>query len=161
MEREEAIDIVKDTITYNISSPRVREALETLIPELEKNDENLRKTLIKLFTEDPGQQYGGYTKEKILAWLEKQGEQKSVWGEEDECRFNNLIRLIENSSEGEATKQGFITFINKIKSSKQQCLKPTTEQMQTLHAQLVEGAITYSEDKRVLTTLYEDLIKIK
>lgn len=90
MEREEAIDIVKDTITYNIKSPRVREALEILIPELENNDENLRKTLIKLFTEDPGQQYGGYTKEKILAWLEKQGENEHTWSKEDEKMIDDI-----------------------------------------------------------------------
>ena len=38
--------------------------------------------------------------------------------------------------------------------------KPSEEQMQTLHAQLNEGSVTYPEDKRVLTTLYEDLMKI-
>jgi len=38
--------------------------------------------------------------------------------------------------------------------------KPTEEQLQTLHTQLNEGAVTYPDDKRVLTTLYEDLMKI-
>lgn len=46
------------------------------------------------------------------------------------------------------------------KQSEQSHWKPTEEQLQTLHAQLNEGAVTYPDDKRVLTTLYENLMKI-
>ena len=46
------------------------------------------------------------------------------------------------------------------KQSEQSQWKPTEEQLQTIHAQLNEGAVTYPDDKRVLTTLYEDLMKI-
>lgn len=47
-----------------------------------------------------------------------------------------------------------------VKQSEQSHWKPTEEQLQTIHAQLNEGAVTYPDDKRVLTTLYEDLMKI-
>jgi hypothetical protein len=46
------------------------------------------------------------------------------------------------------------------KQGNQSHWKPTEEQLQTLHTQLNEGAVTYPDDKRVLTTLYEDLMKI-
>jgi len=45
-------------------------------------------------------------------------EQNPTWSEEDENRFNNLIFLVECSEENDATKEGFIRFINKLKSLK-------------------------------------------
>ena len=49
--------------------------------------------------------------------VKKLYEQKPAeWSEEDENRFNNLIFLVEHSDENKATKEGFIKFINKLKS---------------------------------------------
>lgn len=76
MDRKEAIKVVKS----NFPDGRVQlsEALMILIPELESEDERIRKTLIRLFTEDSGEQYDCFTKEQILTWLEKQGEKNSL-----------------------------------------------------------------------------------
>lgn len=38
------------------------------------------------------------------------------WSKEDENRFKNLIELVEQSNEGKGTKEGFIKFINRLKS---------------------------------------------
>lgn len=67
---------------------------------------------------------------------------------------NNEILIKE---EGISQRQ-FLAWIEK--QGEQSHWKPTEEQLQTLHAQLNEGAVTYPDDKRVLTTLYEDLMKI-
>lgn len=40
---------------------------------------------------------------------------KQEWSEEDENRFSNLIFLVKCSGENEATKKGFIDFINRLK----------------------------------------------
>lgn len=46
----------------------------------------------------------------------KKIEQKLTWSEEDENRFRNLIYLVEHSDEGKGTKEGFVEFINRLKS---------------------------------------------
>ena len=43
-----------------------------------------------------------------------------VWSKEDENRFKNLIELVEQSNEGKGTKEGFIKFINRLKSLRPQ-----------------------------------------
>lgn len=90
MDRKGAIEIVKRSLNLN-ARDAFRDALETLIPELEHEDVRIRKTLIRLFKEDYGQYYGGLTKEQILTWLKKQGEQKSSWSEEDDMMLDKII----------------------------------------------------------------------
>ena len=43
-------------------------------------------------------------------------QQPGKWSEEDENRFRNLIYLVEHSNEGKGTKEGFVKFINRLKS---------------------------------------------
>lgn len=55
------------------------EDIESMFPELkESEDEKIRKELIKWCEEFPDLIWRGHNKNKVLAWLEKQGEQKSV-----------------------------------------------------------------------------------
>jgi len=80
MERKEAIEVIKKNWPDS-SFTMLREALETLIPELkESEDESVRKFIIKIFKDS---QRDGISEvimpeqyDKIFAWLEKQGEQK-------------------------------------------------------------------------------------
>ena len=75
--------------------------------------------------------------QQICDWLEvRHIEEKPVeWSEEDENRFNNLIFLVEYSGEGQATKEGFIKFIKRLKSLRPQPhWKPSKEQLNALHA---------------------------
>ena len=70
-------------------------------PELkEDEDEKVRKTLIRFFKDsyhNETEMYG-VTVGKALAWLEKQGEQKSIWHNEDEePQRGSLILLIMQS----------------------------------------------------------------
>lgn len=67
-------------------------------------------------------------KERVLT------QPKQEWSEEDENRFSNLIFLVKSSGENEATKKGFIGFINRLKSLRPQpTWKPSDEQMKALN----------------------------
>ena len=81
MTREEAINVVKNNWPDS-SYTRLREALETLIPELkESEDERIRKAIryaIGQSTHFDGTLINGVSSEEALAWLEKQGEKKPI-----------------------------------------------------------------------------------
>ena len=88
MDRKEAIEIVRKNWPHS-GYTMLREALETLIPELaESEDEKIRKDLIRWVNTNISYERMpdgmNYSNECVLAWLEKQGEQKPSWSEEDE-----------------------------------------------------------------------------
>ena len=71
-----------------------RENLEYIFPELkESEDERNRKGIIKFLIDVNN---GAYTKSELesaswIAWLEKQGEQKPKWTEEDSLMIDSII----------------------------------------------------------------------
>lgn len=92
MDRQEAIQIIKNN--WPNGRNMLSEALEFLIPELkESEDERIRKAL-KSFFDSEISDYGnvewrnGIRYGEIVAWLEKQGEQKQ--------NITNLISDLEN-----------------------------------------------------------------
>ena len=102
MERKDAIDVVKSNMP-DYGFPKLREALETLIPELrESEDENTRRCI-----GDAVRKYGAefatgaITKEKMLAWLERQGEnipsEETILGVWD---LGNIWKEITNGADG-------------------------------------------------------------
>lgn len=93
MDRKEAIEVVKNHLPHS-SFKALREALETLIPELtEDEDERIRKKLITFFHKFP------YTNlydedlnaKDVLSWLEKQGESKEKPTKEQVWDYCNKI----------------------------------------------------------------------
>ena len=120
----------------------IRDALDYILnPESE--DERIRKWLIEMVEElrkanPTNAEHNGNCSEAI-AYLERQEEyiddirqyaynkglvdakqQPAEWSEEDENRFRNLIYLVEHSNEGKGTKEGFVKFINRLKSLRPQ-----------------------------------------
>lgn len=95
MERSEALEIVREY--YPSSGKDLNKALETLIPELkESEDERIRKVLYGWVYTMPSSNFeGGFSREEILAWLEKQGSQKPAWNEEDEKMIGRIRGIIE------------------------------------------------------------------
>lgn len=76
MDRLKAIEVVKSH--YPTNKQMLNEALETLFPELNENeDEKIRKAIVAFFEcQDDNTTYSFVPKQSILAWLEKQGEKK-------------------------------------------------------------------------------------
>ena len=67
----------------------LKENLEDIFPELKENDERIRKDLIKAISTYT--QFANRPSNEIIAWLEKQGEQKPAWSEEDEEMFKDCL----------------------------------------------------------------------
>ena len=81
---------------YESATADQKYVLESLFPEIrESEDERIRKEIITFIATTPKQRN---SHSKWLAWLEKQGEQKSIWHNEDEePRRGSLILLIMQS----------------------------------------------------------------
>ena len=74
---------------------------EEIFPEL-KEDENdrIRRVIIEHFVGSHSCMfpYKGFTKEQIIDWLEKQGDQKPVeWSEYDERKIKNIIYFLKSA----------------------------------------------------------------
>ena len=163
---DKAIKVARSKIKNNKDHVLYEEDITDIFPELkEREDMQIMKEIAEFIYNSAFKRKDIKKKEKWLAWLEKQGEQKPDWSEEDEwkfsdilallrggesChyntpdlfewlkslksriqpkqewseedknRFSNLIFLVKCSSENEATKKGFIDFINRIKSLRPQ-----------------------------------------
>jgi hypothetical protein len=77
---------------YESANADQKYVLESLFPELkEPEDEKVRKALIEMVRDRTGDElWVDYNvhKEEVLAWLEKQGEQKPIeWDADDDDKF--------------------------------------------------------------------------
>lgn len=76
---------------------------ESIFPELqESEDEKMRKAIIAYIKKANGEPNnilpsGPYSVLAMIFWLEKQGEQKSTWSEEDEIGFNDTFWAIQQA----------------------------------------------------------------
>jgi len=87
-----------------------------------------------------------------------QPQPKHEWSVEDENRFNNLIDLVEHSDEGKGTKEGFVKFINRLKSLRPQShWRPSEEMLEALYRAVPENVKEISEDEMLLGKLYQGL----
>lgn len=97
MNREEAIEVVRKNWPDNNYS-MLREALQTLIPELaESEDERIRKALIHLISEQDGilTAINGINVKDILAYLEKQ-KARGPLTKEEEYTLSRIIEQLED-----------------------------------------------------------------
>ena len=94
MEKEEALEIVRKLYNNSLFLKKDKEAMVTLIPELAENEgERIRKSIIAIINNyvDNSNTF----KPKMIAWLEKQGEQKPIeWHREDEQNLNACLGYI-------------------------------------------------------------------
>ena len=96
---KEALEKARRLRAYPTNKPFISD-LQDLFPELKESEGGeIRNWLIGYF-----QQYksdgvvkfaNGLKIDSIIAWLEKQGEQKSTWSEEDELMLKDAIEFIE------------------------------------------------------------------
>lgn len=132
MERKEAIEIVRS----NFLNGRIMlsEALETLIPELKENedyDENVRKNCIHFLKLQKSHHTAILEIEDCIAWLEKQGEQKS----KDKYTFNSIPRLLEMIKPTDRAKR----YCQKLIDSLQQEGYVTDAKIISEHLKLMNG----------------------
>lgn len=134
--------------------------------EPESEDERIRKALInriECFNEKHMLFNNGVSKNKVIAWLEKQGVQKPAeWSEEDERIVTELIGIFESAVDG-----GHVTFPYRLVKDyirvlklclPQSAWKPSNEQMKYLSVVISNyDGDTYQH----LKSLYNDLKKLR
>ncbi len=99
------VEAVKELQEANPSDEGIQKWVKDNVPELkESEDERIRKLLVEAVIQVLQDQYcsnRGVSKEKVIAWLEKQGGQESVWSEEDE-RKSQLLTLMCDDTKGDS-----------------------------------------------------------
>lgn len=131
-EKAKAYDeaIKKAAALYKASEPMsgCNVIIETLFPELaESEDEKIKNRLIKLIK--MSNEVGGFALHKweadeMLAWLEKQGEKKPAWSEEDERILHTIIAdfkgfIRDNTSTLESHFNECIDWLKSLRPQKQ------------------------------------------
>ena len=137
----------------------------TVFPKLKENeDEKIRKAIyIYLDWLDGGRKdyapKGEYSIRDMLTWLEKQGEQKPAWSEEDEMNLRRLMLYL--SCREKITSEVKSKYMDWLKSLKERYTwKPSDEQMTALRR--MKAAIAgEGEIYKPLNSLYEDLKKLR
>ena len=171
---KDALERMKDIVVV----PNTKEALqalkETIFPELaESEDERMIKSmtrLVKAFYDCNFPTPEGFERKDLLAWLEKQKEQKQAesgdsekpnnhWSEEDDkVTFNLISELCNLSVRGLIKKSTYRKYADWLKSLRPHW-KPSEEQMKHLH-QVMIGWHPDTADCQALHSLYEDLKKL-
>lgn len=94
---DEALLIAKSKINNNKDHVLYENDVIEIFPELkESEDEKIKKDLIQWINEFPDTIWRGHYKKDVIDWLEKQGEQKPAWGEEDEKMVKDIIAAIDS-----------------------------------------------------------------
>lgn len=152
-----ATDIKAGTATYIKDGTLV---IDAIFPELaESEDEKIRKWLIYYFKE-VCDNVSEKEKKGVLAYLEKQAEQKPAWSREDETLLNCCLGAINTTDYFDKDNKDKMKdwLYNRFKSLKpQNRWKPTGEQIKALdnarHSNLF--------NVHVLDTLFHDLKKLR
>lgn len=94
---EQALERARNIRFGNPQSATANTVCEEIFPELkESEDERIRKWCISHFREcfrvtKDNVEYQEYLNNKVIPWLERLGEQKPTWSEEDEKILNSII----------------------------------------------------------------------
>ena len=105
--------------------PEIKESVDT--------DEKVRKALIKLVTNHASMdlfiEYDIHLYE-ALAWLEKQGEHKPAWSEEDETGLTNTIIMLKEGASLHFNKKDITKAVDFLRTLKERYTwKPSVEQI--------------------------------
>lgn len=173
---DEALERVKEWITEREQVICPREIVESIFPELrESEDERIRRAIYDFFhLAGTAYELCGIPKANLLAWLEKQKEQKHAeWSEEDEDIRDTIIRDLKHlGGDIVNVNPAYKEEIDWLKSLRPQPhWKPSDEQMEALKC-AVEDVAKFSKrgGRQVelenepyysaLHSLYEDLKKL-
>ena len=151
---------VEQETFFNLGNVSAKTAIERIFPELrESEDEKIRKEIIEYLKGFiPHHDDNLVAKSKVwIAWLEKQGEQKS-WGEEDEKMLISALWHVSNSASNGKSTDYQCEVTDWLKSLKPQShWKPSEKQMEALNAINNVGELSYAGQADLLIKLYNDL----
>ena len=137
------------------------EVAEYIFPELNKlGDEKIREWIIEelhlSYQRAAGDREREDSLKKAIAWLEKQGEQKPAWSDDDEDVLVDVEEAIINYWHGQSQED----LLNWLKSIKDRYTwKPSDKQMEALLSE-VNGWTKGCHKQKVLESLYNDLMKL-
>lgn len=109
---KEIVGLIKKAYLY-AQTDSTKAVLEEIFPELsESEDEKVRKELIDaiqgLWVNDAlPMPLSLKRKDEWLAWLEKQGEKKPAWSEEDEQHIDSLLKRLDGLCRNEFERTRF------------------------------------------------------
>ena len=179
----------------NCPSEPEKKKLEEMFPKLRKSeDERMYETIYSIISEhyDRLMSYQVCSerkaefvqeRDKILIYLEKQKEQKSIsqedfdtakhevlwgkrehteWGEEDETKLRDVVRLIEDSGHVESIREHYKKFLTSLpeRFNLRSSWKPSEEQMAGLLVAIGDEKERGSDVAKTLRSLYEQLKKL-
>ena len=132
---DEAIKKAKSKIKNDKDHVLYEDDVVEIFPELKESEGEKMiqyfKDLAPFDKADELYEKYGFSHKDAIAWLEKQGEQKPAWSEEDDTFFKAIIRDIENTQYiSEDAKKDRITWLKSLRP--QNTWKPSDEQMKLL-----------------------------
>ena len=122
-EKAEAYDEAKARMSRAFNSNRCTIGfMNEIFPELaESEDERIMKWLIRYFEQksDNNVIFADISLRDIIAWLDKQGEQKPKWNEEDESKVYDIIYFLNTAKAHYANTEALDDCVDWLKSLKQ------------------------------------------
>lgn len=100
---KDALERARNIRFGNPNSATANVVCEEIFPELcESKDERVKKAIIHILYENytDAAVVKGFEIAEIVAWLEKQGEQKPAWSEEDEKMVEQISNIIKTNYAG-------------------------------------------------------------
>ena len=117
MTQEEKFE--EDKKLYKSAKNDQRYVLESLFPELKQDkDKEIRKALLNYLTKMWGNcqdDICGIHVEDAIAWLEKQGEQKTTWSEEDTANHHNIMYFLNTNRITDNERECAIQWLKSLK----------------------------------------------
>ena len=132
-----------------------------LFPELkESEDERIRKVLVGWIKCEPLSSFEkGFSQEQILAWLEKQGEQKPAWSEEDKHWRQKAIDFMKHPDLIKATPTLAKDTIDWLKSLKDK-VPPQPKQEWSVDDERTYRSVLYDFEHRFpLNCVQQEFVK--
>ena len=163
---DEVLAMAKECITY-IPDDAVNKYMLNMFPELkESEDEKVKKAIIHILYENytDAAVIEGVEIVKIVAWLEKQGEQKPTWSKEDDVRLQACIDVLQAKSINGKVDTIMTKWLKSLKE--RYTWKPSDEQMRALEhfvRSIGESgyASSYDNNTKLLYSLLEQLKKLR
>lgn len=141
----------------------MEEDIIKIFPELKDSEDERMWKLIKKYAHynisDMALEADHITREQLETWLEKQGEQKPAWSDEDERIFDEAIYFIRREPYRECDAEPIVDWLKSLKDrvQPQKQWKPSDEQMKFLWKYAEQN----NYDGSILTSLYNDLKKLR